>query len=31
MTWEQLFERAAPHDVTVAEIRETLARVRDGE
>jgi hypothetical protein len=28
MTWADCFERASEYDVTVAEIRETLADVR---
>jgi hypothetical protein len=29
MTWADLFERASGHDVTVADVRETLAARRE--
>jgi hypothetical protein len=31
MTWADCFERASEYDVTLAEIRETLADVRSDE
>lgn len=31
MTWADLFERAAEYDVTVSDVRETLADHRDDE